>query len=62
MNERIVEISAIVGAIYIIARAIVFLTPTPEDDKALDKVARWLKLLSMITGLDLKRGIKKYEP
>ena len=62
MQERMVEISAIIGAVYMLARVIVVLTPTPRDDEALKKVAGWLKLAALITGLDLKRGFKKYGP
>ena len=62
MQDKITEISAIIGAVYIIARVIVVLTPTPQDDKALKKVAFWLKVINGLTGLDLRKGIKKYEP
>lgn len=57
-----ITISAIIGAFYIIARAIVWITPTPRDDAALKKVAFWLKLINAISGLDLKQGIKKFSP
>ena len=62
MQDRITEISAIIGALYVIARVIVALTPTPQDDEALKKVAKWIKLLTMVTGLNIKQGLKKYEP
>lgn len=62
MQDKMTEISAIIGAIYILARVIVVLTPTPQDDAALKKIAFWLKLINGITGLDLKKGLKKYEP
>jgi len=62
MQDKITEISAIVGALYVIARVVVLLTPTPRDDAALKKVSSWLKLISLITGLDLKKGIEKYKP
>ena len=62
MKEYMVEISAIVGAIYIVARVVVVLTPTPKDDAALKKVARWLRIIGMFSGLDLKKGITKYKP
>ena len=61
-NNYTTEISAIIGALYIIARAIVFITPTPKDDAKLKKVAFWLKFVSGISGLSLKQGIRKYEP
>ena len=62
MQDKITEISAIIGALYILARVIVVLTPTPQDDKALAKISGWLKILSSLTGLDVKQGLKKYEP
>ena len=62
MGDRITEISAIIGGIYIIARAIVYLTPTPKDDEALKKVGKWLKVLKVVIGLDLAQGIKKHKP
>lgn len=65
MNDKIVDISALVGAIYIIARVIVVLTPTPVDDKILKKFGGWLwiiRQLCNLTGLDVRKGIKKYTP
>ena len=62
MHDKITEISAIIGGIYIIARVIVVLTPTPKDDEALKHVSRWLKAFRVIFGLDLKQGIEKYRP
>jgi len=59
-NVGITEIGAIIGALMIVARVVVCVTPTPRDDEALKKVARWLKWLRVITGLDLKQGVKKY--
>jgi hypothetical protein len=37
-NEWVVGILAVVGAAYALARSIVVLTPTPNDDAKLDKV------------------------
>jgi len=56
------DVAAIIGGLYIIARVIVLLTPTPRDDEALKKVAGWLTAIKVITGLDLKQGIKKHGP
>jgi len=62
MQDRITEISAIIGGLYVIARVIVLLTPTPRDDAIFKKVQSWLKILSTVFGLDMKQGIKKYGP
>ena len=58
-NFGVDEILAIVGGIYLIARAIVFITPTKRDDKALDGVNTWLATLKVITGLSLNQGINE---
>jgi len=50
------SVLAAIGAIYVAARAIVILTPTPNDDKALDKVGVLLKTLGKVVGLDLTAG------
>lgn len=50
------SVLAAVGAVYVAARTIVVLTPTPNDDKALDKVGVLLKTLSKVVGLDLTQG------
>lgn len=56
------EVLAIVGGLYIVARAIIFITPTKRDDKALEGVNKWLATLKVITGLSLNQGIRKHEP
>lgn len=56
------EVLAIIGGFYIIARAIIFVTPTARDDKAIEKVNKWLVRLKIITGLSLDQGVKKYRP
>lgn len=56
------EVLAIVGGLYIAARAIVFITPTKQDDKAMEKVSTWLAILKTVTGLSLNQGIKKHSP
>lgn len=45
-------------AMYIIARIIVILTPTPKDDEALEKVSGLVRALAKTFGLDLKQGRK----
>jgi len=54
--DYVSSICAILGALYIIARTIVLLTPTPRDDAALAKVSVFLKALAKGFGLDLKTG------
>ena len=61
MDKYMVEISAIIGAVMIVARVVVLLTPTPRDDAKLKKIAGWLKVVAVVTGLNLKQGLKKYE-
>jgi len=51
-----VGLLAVIGAAYALARAIVFLTPTPKDDEAVNKIGKLLKTLGVISGLDLKQG------
>ena len=63
MQIGITEISAIIGGLYIIIRVIILLTPTVRDDEWLKNNApKWLKVIGLITGLDLKKGIEKYKP
>ncbi|MHA1592423.1 MAG: hypothetical protein ACTSUP_08130 [Candidatus Heimdallarchaeaceae archaeon] len=59
VQDHYVTVFAIVGEIYVVARLVVALTPTPKDDKALDKVGFWLKQIASLFGLDLKQGINK---
>jgi len=54
------EIAAVVGALLIIARVIVKFTVTKKDDLFVEKVAGWLKVLRVITGLNIKKGVDKY--
>ncbi|MBT3278750.1 MAG: hypothetical protein HN909_02685 [Phycisphaerales bacterium] len=50
------DVFAIVGTLYIAARGVVALTPTPADDSALDTVSAWLKTIGNLFGLDLTQG------
>jgi len=50
------DIMAILGGAYALALAIVKLTPTPKDDKAMGDVNVLLKLVAGVFGLDLKQG------
>ena len=59
---NIVHIGAVIGALLVIARVIVKFTKTKKDDKAVEKIVGWFKVLKTITGLDLRKGIDKYGP
>lgn len=59
LKDNAVAIAAVLGAAYALARTIVALTPTPKDDKALEKVGIVLKALAKGFGLDLKQGREK---
>lgn len=54
--DNYLSVLAAIGAVYVAARTIVVLTPTPNDDKALDKIGVLLKTLGKIVGLDLTQG------
>jgi hypothetical protein len=58
----ITEIAAVVAALLIIARVIVKFTKTKKDDAAVEKITGWFKVLKVVTGLDLRKGIDKYGP
>ena len=58
----ILEISAVVGALMAIARVIVRFTKNKKDDAAVEKITGWFKVLKVVTGLDLRKGIDKYGP
>ena len=62
MNIGVDEVLAVVGALYIVARVIVLITPTKQDDKVMDKVSTWLVILKTVTGLSLNQGVKKHGP
>lgn len=48
LAEYWTDIVAAAGAIVILARVIVKLTPTPKDDTALDAIVRLLKHLGLV--------------
>jgi hypothetical protein len=62
VTEKMTQISAIVGAVYIIARVVVLLTPTEADDKWLKKVVKWATRIFWVLGVDMNQGIRKYGP
>ena len=62
IQENSVNILASLGALYMLALAIVKLTPTPRDDEALEKVSPILKALASVFGLNLKQGVEAKEP
>jgi len=47
ITENFANIMAIVGAVIVLARVIVKLTPTPADDTILDKVVSVLKAVGL---------------
>ena len=56
VQAHLADFLALYAALAIAARIIVRLTPTPKDDKALQNVASWLKMIKVIFGQDLKEG------
>jgi len=56
------EALAIVGAVYMVVAVIVAITPNETDNKWLKKFQGLLGKVNFVTGLDLKRGVKKYGP
>jgi hypothetical protein len=56
------EILAVIGGLYIILRAIVYITPTRRDNLVLDRVDKWMVRIKLVTGLSLSQGIKKHSP
>lgn len=55
----LVQILAVLGSIYALARTVVWMTPTPRDNEALGAVARWVRALAAATGMDPKQGVQK---
>jgi hypothetical protein len=51
------DLFAVAGALYVAARGVVALTPTPADNTALDRVSGWLKTIGKLFGLDLSQGV-----
>lgn len=47
ITENFTNIMAIVGAVIVLARIIVKLTPTPNDDSILEKVVAFLKAVGL---------------
>ena len=47
ITENFTNIMAIVGAVIVLARIIVKLTPTPADDTILEKVISFLKAVGL---------------
>ena len=57
MTANYMGILAVVGAIYGVARCVVVLTPTPNDDAAVEKYGgSLLRWIGKIVGLDLTQG------
>lgn len=53
-----INILAVIGGIYGVARTIVALTPTKADDEWLEKNLPILRKLAKLIGLDLNQGKK----
>lgn len=47
LTENFANIMAVVGAVIVLARVIVKITPTPSDDSILEKVVSVLKTLGL---------------
>ena len=47
ITENFANIMAVVGAVIVLARVIVKLTPTPADDGVLEKIISFLKTLGL---------------
>lgn len=47
ITENFTNIMAVVGAVIVLARIIVKLTPTPADDSILEKVVSFLKAIGL---------------
>jgi hypothetical protein len=47
ITENFANIMAVVGAVVVLARIIVKLTPTPADDSILEKVVKFLKAVGL---------------
>jgi len=47
ITENFANIMAVVGAVVVLARVIVKLTPTPADDGVLEKIVSFLKTVGL---------------
>lgn len=56
LQSLAVAVMAFIGAAYGVARIVVYLTPTPEDDRYLEQAKAWFVQLCKITGLDPRQG------
>ena len=59
IKEHYVDIFAIIGACYSVARMIVALTPTEKDDVVIEKAGAFLRTIAKMFGLNLEQGINK---
>ena len=57
LQAHLVEMFAIVGALYTVARTIVALTPTPKDDEILSKFKALIVAIAKASGLTLNQGL-----
>lgn len=56
-KDHVDEFLAIIGAAYMLALAVVKLTPTPKDDRAVEKVKGWILAISVLFGLNPFQGV-----
>lgn len=47
LTDNFTNIMAVVGAVIVLARIVVKLTPTPQDDSVLEKIVDFLKALGL---------------
>ena len=55
----VTQLLAALGSLYVVARSITWLTPTPKDDAALRGLTRWVRALAAALGLDPKQGVQQ---
>jgi len=55
--EHYIELFAVLGGAYSVARMVVALTPSTKDDEDLENhVGKYIKMLAAIFGLDFEQG------
>ena len=59
ITENYGNIFTVLFAACALARTIVYLTPTPKDDMAVEKVSVWINGIAKIFGLDITQGNNK---
>ena len=59
ITENYINVFAIIGGLYSVARMFVALTPTEKDDLVIEKAGVWLNGIAKIFGLDITQGNNK---